>query len=158
MEVEPRERAGPVVVEAKGYKLKTRKAAAKRFKVTGSGKVLRRKPGKQHINKHKSTTRLKRLEGAGRFGAGVGVIVHCPRAVPSISISISPERAGVALDPSQTVGRHINTLARLGQVGRELRRQQSGFIQSWRSWSEPDWYPGAGPRRKERRRRTSGRE
>ena len=58
MEVEPRERAGPVVVEAKGYKLKTRKAAAKRFKVTGSGKVLRRKPGKQHINKHKSTTRL----------------------------------------------------------------------------------------------------
>ena len=61
MEVEPRERAGPVVVEAKGYKLKTRKAAAKRFKVTGSGKVLRRKPGKQHINKHKSTTRLKRL-------------------------------------------------------------------------------------------------
>ena len=58
MEVEPRERAGPVVVEAKGYKLKTRKAAAKRFKVTGSGKVLRRKPGQQHINKHKSTTRL----------------------------------------------------------------------------------------------------
>merc|ERR1711871_1479142 len=32
------------------YKLKTRKAAAKRFKVTGNGKVVRRKQGKQHLN------------------------------------------------------------------------------------------------------------
>ncbi|KAK9828775.1 hypothetical protein WJX72_002017 [[Myrmecia] bisecta] len=44
-----------------GYKLKTRKAAAKRYKVTGSGKVMTRKPGKQHINEKKSPKRLNRL-------------------------------------------------------------------------------------------------
>ena len=36
-------------------------AAAKRYKVTGSGKVLVRKPGKQHINEKKSPKRLRRL-------------------------------------------------------------------------------------------------
>ena len=33
----------------KGGINKTRKAVAKRFKVTGTGKVLRRKQGKRHI-------------------------------------------------------------------------------------------------------------
>ncbi|MDJ1169124.1 50S ribosomal protein L35 [Roseofilum sp. BLCC_M154] len=42
-------------------KLKTRKAAAKRFRVTGSGKVLRRKANKNHLLEHKSTTRKRRL-------------------------------------------------------------------------------------------------
>ena len=41
---------------------KTRKAVAKRFKVTGSGKVLRRKQGKRHILQKKSRKR-KRLLG-----------------------------------------------------------------------------------------------
>jgi ribosomal protein L35 len=36
-------------------------AAAKRYKVTGSGKVMRRKPGKQHINEKMSPGHLKRL-------------------------------------------------------------------------------------------------
>lgn len=45
------------------YKLKTRKAAAKRFKVTGNGKVVRRKQGKQHLNTKKSAKR-KRFLGA----------------------------------------------------------------------------------------------
>ena len=49
-----------VVVCAK-YKLKTKKAAAKRFKITATGKVLRRKPGKQHINEKCSRNRLRRL-------------------------------------------------------------------------------------------------
>lgn len=36
-------------------------AAAKRYKVTGSGKVMVRKPGKQHINEKKSPKQLRRL-------------------------------------------------------------------------------------------------
>ncbi|QDZ23865.1 ribosomal protein L35 [Chloropicon primus] len=43
------------------YKLKTRKAAAKRFKVTGNGKVLRRKQGKQHLNTKKNAKRKRFL-------------------------------------------------------------------------------------------------
>ncbi len=38
----------------KKYKLKTYKAAAKRFRVTGSGKVLRTKGGKSHLRRRKS--------------------------------------------------------------------------------------------------------
>ncbi|HAR62935.1 MAG: 50S ribosomal protein L35 [Candidatus Margulisiibacteriota bacterium] len=40
-------------------KLKTRKAAAKRFKVTGSGKFMRRKQGSKHLLSHESS-KLKR--------------------------------------------------------------------------------------------------
>lgn len=40
---------------------KTRKAVAKRFKVTGSGKVLRRKQGKRHILQKKSSKRKRFL-------------------------------------------------------------------------------------------------
>ncbi|NEP83040.1 MAG: 50S ribosomal protein L35 [Okeania sp. SIO3C4] len=42
-------------------KLKTRKAAARRFKVTGSGKIMRRKAFKSHLLQHKSSTRKNRL-------------------------------------------------------------------------------------------------
>jgi len=35
-------------------KLKTRKAAAKRFRSSGSGKILRRKAFKNHLLEHKS--------------------------------------------------------------------------------------------------------
>jgi len=34
--------------------MKTRKSVAKRFKVTGSGKVMRRKPGHRHLLRRKS--------------------------------------------------------------------------------------------------------
>ncbi len=40
---------------------KTCKAVAKRFKVTGSGKVLRRKQGKRHILQKKSRKRKRQL-------------------------------------------------------------------------------------------------
>lgn len=43
------------------YKLKTRKAASKRYHITGTGKVMRRKPGKQHINEKMSSDRLRKL-------------------------------------------------------------------------------------------------
>ena len=41
-------------------KLKTRKAAAKRFRATGSGKILRRKAFKNHLLQHKSAERKRR--------------------------------------------------------------------------------------------------
>lgn len=42
-------------------KLKTRKSAAKRFRVTGSGKFTRRHAGRNHLLEHKSTARKSRL-------------------------------------------------------------------------------------------------
>ncbi len=42
-------------------KLKTRKAAAKRFRATGSGKIVRRKAFKNHILEKKSSARKRNL-------------------------------------------------------------------------------------------------
>ncbi len=42
-------------------KLKTRKAASKRFRATGSGKIRRRKAFKSHMLEHKSSTRKRRI-------------------------------------------------------------------------------------------------
>ncbi|GIK29856.1 MAG: 50S ribosomal protein L35 [Chloroflexi bacterium] len=44
---------------AKKYKLKTHKATAKRFKVTGTGKLMRTKGGKSHLRRN-SSKRTKR--------------------------------------------------------------------------------------------------
>lgn len=38
----------------KKYKIKTYKAAAKRFKITGTGKVMRMKGSKSHLRRRKS--------------------------------------------------------------------------------------------------------
>ncbi|NHZ71552.1 MAG: 50S ribosomal protein L35 [Aquificales bacterium] len=43
----------------KKYKLKTYKAAAKRFRMTGSGKIVRTKGGKSHLRRRRSK-RVKR--------------------------------------------------------------------------------------------------
>ncbi len=50
-------------------KAKTRKAVAKRFKVTGTGKILRRKQGKRHLNRRKNSKRLRRLGQAATVAA-----------------------------------------------------------------------------------------
>ncbi len=42
-------------------KLKSRKAAAKRFRRSGSGKIMRRKAFKNHMLEHKNATRRSRL-------------------------------------------------------------------------------------------------
>ncbi|MEH1947522.1 MAG: 50S ribosomal protein L35 [Nostoc sp.] len=42
-------------------KLKTRKAAAKRFRATGSGKIVRRKAFKSHLLEHKSSDKKRSL-------------------------------------------------------------------------------------------------
>jgi ribosomal protein L35 len=44
-------------------KNKTHKGASKRFKVTGSGKVLRERAGKRHLMEHKSSRVTRRLSG-----------------------------------------------------------------------------------------------
>ena len=45
-------------------KIKTNRAAAKRFKVTGTGKLKRNKAYKSHILTKKSTTRKRHLRQA----------------------------------------------------------------------------------------------
>lgn len=50
-----------VELEQSMPKLKSRKAAAKRFRSSGSGKIIRRKAFKNHILEHKTTARKNRL-------------------------------------------------------------------------------------------------
>ncbi|GGC70107.1 50S ribosomal protein L35 [Hoyosella rhizosphaerae] len=44
-------------------KNKTHSGAKKRFKVTGSGKLLREQANRRHLLVHKSSDRTRRLEG-----------------------------------------------------------------------------------------------
>lgn len=47
---------------------KTRKAVSKRFKITGSGRIIRRRQGKRHLLQNKNRKRKRSL--------GKGVLVH----------------------------------------------------------------------------------
>jgi large subunit ribosomal protein L35 len=57
--------------KVKKFKMKTYKAAAKRFRVTGSGKLVRTKGGKSHLRRRKSKrskalfSRMLVVEAAG---------------------------------------------------------------------------------------------
>ena len=42
-------------------KMKTHRGAAKRFKITGTGKILRRKAYRDHLLEHKPSSRTRRL-------------------------------------------------------------------------------------------------
>ena len=44
-------------------KAKTHSGASKRFRKTGTGKVVREKAGRRHLLEHKATKRTRRLEG-----------------------------------------------------------------------------------------------
>lgn len=44
-------------------KMKTDRGAAKRFKITGSGKITRRRAFRAHILEKKPSTRTRRLRG-----------------------------------------------------------------------------------------------
>lgn len=46
-------------------KMKTKRAAAKRFRVLGSGKIKHGKAYRRHILAHKSRTRKRRLRAKG---------------------------------------------------------------------------------------------
>lgn len=43
-------------------KMKSHKGAAKRFKVTGSGKIRRRQAYRSHLSEKKSSKRMRRLK------------------------------------------------------------------------------------------------
>ncbi len=55
----------------KSYKQKTRKGAAKRFKITATGKVLRRTQNFRHLRRHKSKKAIRAsripIEVTGKF-------------------------------------------------------------------------------------------
>jgi large subunit ribosomal protein L35 len=44
-------------------KSKTHSGASKRFRRTGTGKIVREKANRRHLLEHKSSTRMRRLEG-----------------------------------------------------------------------------------------------
>ena len=46
-------------------KQKTHKGTAKRVRVTGGGKLMREQANNQHKFEHKSSSRKRRVEGAG---------------------------------------------------------------------------------------------
>ncbi len=48
--------------KTKKYKMKTYKSAAKRFRITKNGKVLRTKQGKSHLRRRKSKRALNQLD------------------------------------------------------------------------------------------------
>jgi large subunit ribosomal protein L35 len=45
-------------------KMKTHRASAKRYRVTGSGKLMRRKAFKKHLLVNKSSRRLRQISGS----------------------------------------------------------------------------------------------
>jgi len=45
---------------------KTKKSAAKRFKVSATGKLIRRKPGLRHLASSKSSKRKRKLGKSGQ--------------------------------------------------------------------------------------------
>lgn len=44
-------------------KAKTHSGASKRFRRTGTGKIVRQRANRRHLFEHKPTTRTRRLEG-----------------------------------------------------------------------------------------------
>ena len=50
-------------------KMKTDKGAAKRFKLTGTGKLRREQAFRKHLLEKKSSTRTRRLEGRTEVSA-----------------------------------------------------------------------------------------
>jgi large subunit ribosomal protein L35 len=51
-------------------KMKTHSGAKKRFKVTGTGKIMRRRNNRSHINRKKSSNRLRRLARESEITGG----------------------------------------------------------------------------------------
>jgi large subunit ribosomal protein L35 len=68
----------------KKYKLKTHKATAKRFRLTGSGKLVRTKAGKSHLRRNTSK-RSKRLFSEMIPVKGKGIAKRVRRMAPYLS-------------------------------------------------------------------------
>jgi large subunit ribosomal protein L35 len=63
------------VATRKSAKKKTHRGAKKRFKITGTGKVVRHQSGKRHILTKKSRTRKRRLRREVEQGGSLGATV-----------------------------------------------------------------------------------
>jgi large subunit ribosomal protein L35 len=75
----------PKKTKAKGkYKLKTHKATAKRFRLTGGGKLVRTKGGKSHLRRRKSK-RSKRLFASMIPVEATGINKRVRRLAPYMS-------------------------------------------------------------------------
>lgn len=69
-----------LTIDAKqgGGKLKTKKAASKRIKVTAGGKVMVRRAGKQHINEKLSSSKLAALSKEKRVpDCNLNLVIKC---------------------------------------------------------------------------------
>ncbi len=76
----------PRKVKAKGkYKLKTHKATAKRFRLTGSGKLVRTKGGQSHLRR-RTSKRTKRLFMEMIPVEGKGIVKRVHRLAPYMHI------------------------------------------------------------------------
>jgi large subunit ribosomal protein L35 len=53
-------------------KMKTHRGAAKRFRTTGTGKIMRRRAFRNHILEKKPSTRTRRLKGDVELAPGDG--------------------------------------------------------------------------------------
>ena len=56
--------------------IKTKKSVAKRFKITGTGKVLRSRAGKRHLLQTKSAKRRRGLGGSGFVAVAPGTTLN----------------------------------------------------------------------------------
>jgi large subunit ribosomal protein L35 len=74
----------PNKAKTKKYKLKTHKATSKRFRMTGSGKVVRTKGGKSHLRKTTSK-RTKALLAEMIPVEGTGIQKRVKRLAPYMS-------------------------------------------------------------------------
>jgi len=74
------------------YKLKTHKATAKRFRITGGGKVMRTKIGKGHLRRN-TPKRTKMLLGEMIEAKGGGVPRRVKRLAPYLKrYKVNPPR------------------------------------------------------------------
>ena len=71
-------------VKTTKYKLKTHKATSKRFRLTGSGKLVRTKIGKGHLRRH-TPKRTKRLFSEMLTVKGEKIIKRIKRLAPYLS-------------------------------------------------------------------------
>ena len=70
-------------VKVKKYKLKTHKATSKRFRLTGSGKLVRTKGGKSHFRR-RTSKRTKALLDSMIVVKGSGLIKRIKRLAPNM--------------------------------------------------------------------------
>jgi large subunit ribosomal protein L35 len=68
----PRQRCGRKRRHGDMPKMKTHSGANKRFRLTGTGKIIRRRANRNHYFEHKPSTRTRRLAGYVELAPGDG--------------------------------------------------------------------------------------